>query len=238
MKGISVDSTGNVYVVDSGNARVMKWAPGAVVGTIVAGGNGLGSGTNQLNSPDGLFLETATSTVWIADTSNHRIVKWSSPSVGVVVCGSYGSANNQFYSPRGLFVDTTASDTLYVADTGNHRIQKWLSGASTGSTVAGQTGVSGNGFDQLQYPQAVIVDSNGNLFISDTSNNRIMRWAVGSNYGLPVAGGSSSGSLSNLLNAPQGLRFGSGGGLVTADFNNNRVQSFPISCREWLIRRL
>ncbi len=221
-----------MYVVDSGNYRVMKWPPGAVVGTIVAGGNGRGSGTNQLNSPDGLFLEANTSTVWIADTNNHRIVKWSSPSSGVVVCGSYGSGATQFNNPSGVFVDTSTSNTLYVADTGNHRIQKWLSGYTSGTTVAGQTDVFGNGFNQLYLPQAVIVDTNGNIFISDASNNRIMRWAAGSNYGLPVAGGSSSGSLPSLLNLPQGLRFDSNGDLVTADFYNNRVQKFPISCRE------
>ncbi len=210
----------------------MKWIPGALVGSIVAGGNGGGSGTNQLNLPDGLFLERTTSTVWIADTSNHRIVKWASPSSGVVVCGSYGSGATQFNYPGGLFVDTSASNTLYVADTNNHRIQKWLSGYTSGTTVAGQTGVSGNGFNQLYFPEAVVVDTNGNIFISDASNNRIMRWAAGSNYGLPVAGGSSSGSLPSLLNAPKGLRFDSNGDLVTADLNNNRVQMFPISCRE------
>jgi sugar lactone lactonase YvrE len=232
VEGISVDGSGNVYVVDSGNQRVLKWVPGAVVGLIVAGGNGLGSGANQLNWPNGMFLETASSTIWIADTNNHRIVKWASPSAGVVVCGSSGSGANQFSYPNSLFVDVTTSNTLYVADTSNHRIQKWLNGASNGTTVAGQTGVPGNGWNQLSNPQAVIVDTNGNIFISDASNNRIMRWAAGSSYGLPVAGGSSSGSLPNFLNSPQGLRFDSSGSLFTADFYNNRVQMFSISCRK------
>ena len=227
-----MDNSGNVYVVDPGNARVMKWTPGAVVGSIAAGGNGLGSGTNQLSSPDGLFLDPATSIIWIADTYNHRIVRWSSPSSSTVVCGSYGTNANQFNYPRGVFVDISNSNTVYVADTANHRVQKWLSGASSGTTVAGQTSVSGNGFNQLYFPQTVIVDTNGNLFISDSGNNRIMRWAAGSNYGLPVAGGAGFGSRPNLLNGPQGLRFDPTGALVVADFQNHRVQRFAVSCRE------
>ncbi|CAF5052403.1 unnamed protein product, partial [Rotaria sp. Silwood1] len=85
---ISVDANGSVYVVDSINARVMKWASNSAAGangTIVAGGNGTGSEGNQLNNPDGLFVEAATGVIWIADTNNHRIVKWSSPSASPVV---------------------------------------------------------------------------------------------------------------------------------------------------------
>ena len=232
VNGISVDSNGNVYVVDSGNHRVMKWAPGALVGSIVAGGNGNGNAANQLNSPGGLFLEVATLAVWIADTFNHRIVKWSSPSAGVVVCGSFGSGPNQLNYPSGVFVDASASNTLYVADTYNHRIQKWLSGYISGTTVAGQTGKYGNALNQLTFPQAVVVDTNGNIFISDRGNNRIMRWTTGSTSGVLVAGGSSSGSLSNLLNAPQGLDFDSRGNLYVADYYNSRVQMFSVSCCE------
>ena len=232
VNGISVDNNGSVYVVDSGNHRMMKWAPGALVGSIVAGGNGYGNAANQLASPSGLFLEVGTLTVWIADTNNHRIVKWSSPSVGVVVCGSYGSGSNHFNYPSDLFVDVNTSNTLYVADTYNHRIQRWLSGYNNGTTVAGETGVPGNGFNQLLYPQAVVVDTNGNIFISDTGNNRIMRWATGSSYGLPIAGGSSSGSFSTLLNVPQGLCFDSSGNLYVADYYSNHVQMFSISCRK------
>lgn len=133
-----MDNNSNVCVVDTGNARVMKWTPGAVVGSIVAGGNGRGSGNNQLNRRDGLFLNTNSSAIWIADTNNSRIVKWSSPSSVTVICGTYGSNPNQFIHPRGLFVDINNLNTLYVVDTGNHRIQEWLSGARSGATVAGQ----------------------------------------------------------------------------------------------------
>ena len=211
----------------------MKWTPGAMIGTLVAGGNGSGNGTNQLNWPHGLYLDPITSAIWIADTNNHRIVRWSSPSISVVICGgSYGSAANQFIYPQSIFVDASASNTLYVADTGNDRIQKWLSGATSGTTVAGQTLYPGSGLNQLDTPNAVIVDNNGNIYISDGNNNRIMRWTPGANSGVKIAGRNTAGQFPDSLNFPRGLRFGPNGALVISDYYNNRVQMFTSSCCE------
>ena len=160
------------------NARVTKWAPGAVTGSVVAGGNGTGNGANQMYLPEGMYLEQSILTIWIADTRNHRIVKWPTPSTALIVCGSYGRGADQFLFPTGLFVDESDSNTLYVADSVNHRIQQWSSGASSGTTVAGITGFYGNGLSQLRYPQTLIVDMDKNMFIVDTGNGRIMRWKI------------------------------------------------------------
>lgn len=232
MRGVSVDVTGNVYVVDSGNARVMKWAPGGTAGSIVAGGNGTGSAANQLNSPVGLFVETVTLAIWIADTNNHRIVRWSTPTGSDLLWGSFGIGSSQLNYPHGLFVSTNNSTTVYVADTSNHRIQKWVPGAINATTVAGKSGVYGSGNDTLYFPQAILVDTNGDIFISDSFNNRIMHWPANSAYGLLVAGSNAAGLEANLLNTPLGLCFDRNGGLVIADFRNMRVQNFFISCRE------
>ncbi|CAF3922984.1 unnamed protein product [Rotaria sp. Silwood1] len=209
----------------------MKWVPGAVVGSIVAGGNGRGNRNNQLNSPYGMFVEADTLTIWIADTYNHRIVKWPSPSTSVVVAGSYGSAVNQFMYPRDIFVDASASNTIYVADTGNHRIQKWLPGATSGITVAGRPSVAGNAIYQLNSPEAVIVDTSGNMYISDSGNSRIVRWPPGATSGMLIAANGGVGKEPTQLNIPLGLCFDSSGALVVADFRNHRVQKFAVSCR-------
>jgi sugar lactone lactonase YvrE len=230
VNALSIDASGNIYVLDANNERVTKWAPGASTGILVAGGNTEGISVNTLSGPAGMYVESNTSTIWIADTYNNRIVKWSSPSIGVLVCGSYGSKADQFDTPQGLFVDTSASNTLYVADTDNHRIQMWLPGATNGITVAGQTGVAGSGIDQLNGPQTLLLDKNGIMYILDTGNNRIMQWTIGSTSGVCIVGTTTYGVLPNQLFSPQSFRFDSTGALIVVDTDNNRIQKFPVVC--------
>jgi sugar lactone lactonase YvrE len=226
----SIDTSGNIYIIDDDNARVTKWAPGALTGILVAGGNGKGSTLNKLSTPYGLYVEPNTSIIWIADSGNNRIVKWLNSSTGVLVCGSRGSKSNQFNFPTGLFVDTNASNTLYVADSSNHRIQMWLPGYVNGSTVAGQTGNSGSGLNQLNSPETITLDKNGIMLILDTGNNRIMQWILGSTSGIVIAGTTTQGVLPNQLYKPWSATFDSTGALIVADSSNQRIQKFSLIC--------
>ncbi|CAF3353881.1 unnamed protein product [Rotaria sp. Silwood2] len=102
---MSIDVNGNIYILDTGNNRVTKWAQYALTSTVEAGGNGLGSSSNQMYWPRGMYVETNGSAIWIADTYNHRILKWMSPTLSTVIGGSYGSGTNEFAYPSGIFVD-------------------------------------------------------------------------------------------------------------------------------------
>jgi hypothetical protein len=70
--GLTVDTLSNVYISDYNNYRILKWPPGATSGQIVAGGNGQGSGTNQLSQPWGIAVDTQF-TLFVADPGNQRI---------------------------------------------------------------------------------------------------------------------------------------------------------------------
>jgi DNA-binding beta-propeller fold protein YncE len=190
---------------------------------------------NQLYYPGGMFIDVNTSTIWIADSGNNRIVRWNSSLTAVVVCGSAGVGPNQFDNPYGLFVDLSASNTLYVADTFNHRIQMWLSAAQNGITVAGQTDVCGSQLNQLCGPTSVIMDQSGNIYIVDSANNRIMRWTIGSTSGMMVAGDSTYGVLPNQLNNPWNIKLDPSGALIVVDTYNNRIQMFSVSCSKYKI---
>ena len=234
--GVGVDAAGNIYVSDMTNARVVKWAPNASAGTVVAGGNGAGNANNSLDYPDGLFVDPSGSHIWIAERFNHRVVKWSIPGATVVAYGrGYGSAADQFLNPTGVFVDTANSNTIYVADAGNHRIQKWLPNASAGVTVAGQTGVSGSAPNQLTYPVAVIVDSNGNMFISEANAYRVTRWSVGATSGVPIAGNVVINGviLSRWTDYLSGIALDPSGSLLSVDCDNNRVRKFAMTCGKY-----
>ncbi|CAF4436546.1 unnamed protein product, partial [Adineta steineri] len=117
VNALYIDVSGNIYILDTGNNRVTKWAPGASTGILVAGGNGQGSSLRKLSNPYDLFVEPNTSYIWIVDYNNCRIVKWINTSTATLAAGAgCGTQASQFYYPTGLFVDTSDSNTLYVAD--------------------------------------------------------------------------------------------------------------------------
>src|SRR6218665_3643930 len=115
---------------------------------ISAGGNGDGSGANQLSGPNGIFIDKQKN-LYVADVFNNRIQKWSyGATTGQTIATASGS-------PVAVFVDSLGN--MYVVERYNHRVQKWTPGASVGVTVAGGNG-QGSSANQLTYPQSVYVD--------------------------------------------------------------------------------
>jgi hypothetical protein len=80
--------------------------------------------------------------------------------------------------PWNIYLDPK-TDILYIADSQNHRILKWMSGASSGTIIAG-TGSSGSSANQLNTPRDVFIDSLQNIYVADTSNQRIQFFLNGS----------------------------------------------------------
>ncbi|UJR24616.1 hypothetical protein I4U23_005991 [Adineta vaga] len=132
-RGIYIDKINDLlYVVDMGNSRVQRYSLSGsfpAVGTTIAGGNGAGSASNQLNSPESLWISPKTGAIYIADKSNHRIQRWDSNATrGITAAGSptgtSGSDAYHLYSPQGVAID--ANETyMYVCDSTNSRIQRF-----------------------------------------------------------------------------------------------------------------
>ncbi len=233
--GVFVDASGNVYVADNGNYRVQKFPPNSASGTsgfTVAGQSSPAFGTDaaHLSNPYGVFVD-ASGNVYVSDNGNHRVQKWApGATFGVTVAGqsvpTSGSDASHLKQPRGIYVD--ASGNIYVSDYGNHRVQKWTPGASSGTTVAGQSNAtSGSGTTQLNNPNGVWVDASGNVYVGDAGNNRVQKWALGASAGSTVAGGNGTGIGLNKLNTPSGIWIDAAGNLYVADNGYNRIQKFP-----------
>jgi sugar lactone lactonase YvrE len=74
--GLAVDSYGNLFVTDSGNARVQFFLAGSSTGTTVAGVTGsAGSSATQLNTPYGVAIDSQRN-LYVADTYNYRVQKY------------------------------------------------------------------------------------------------------------------------------------------------------------------
>ena len=81
---------------------------------------------------------------------------------------------------------------MYIVDALNNRTQKWPTGATAGTTVAGEAnGTKGTTVYDLNYPAGNYIDSNDNMYIADTGNNRIQLWKIGTSSGQTVAGSST-----------------------------------------------
>ena len=220
-----VDAAGNVYIPDVNNHRVVKWAPGASAGVVVAGGNGAGSGASQLNSPMGVCVDEA-GNIYVADFSNQRVQKWTpGASTGTTVAGITGSAGataNRLREPVSVAVDAYGS--LYVTECYNHRVSKWVPGVDTGIVVAGKSsGASGTDVASLNFPYAARVDAMGNVYVADNSNARIVKWAPGASSGTIAAGNGSAGPGAGQLNTPSDVFIDGSGILYISDQNNNRI---------------
>ncbi|HEY9899370.1 MAG TPA: IPT/TIG domain-containing protein [Pantanalinema sp.] len=220
-------------------------------GTGVSGfsGDGAAAGSAQLNAPLGVAADAA-GDLYIADTNNNRIRKVDHTTgfiATVAGTGVYGftgdgaATSAQLNHPQGLAVD--AAGNLYIADTYNNRIRK-LSGGSI-STVAGNgysyglsdyrvAGYSGGEVASritLDSPEGVAVDAEGNLYVADTENNRILKVALGGAvstvagngiYGIDGDGGLA---INARLASPRGVTVGKAGNLFIADTDNNLIRS-------------
>ncbi|CAF4224730.1 unnamed protein product [Rotaria sordida] len=175
--GLAMDDQRYLYISDASKHEVKRYQIGDKNGTLVAGGNGKGTGLNQLNFPTYLFVDQQ-QTVYVSDYNNHRVMKWNKGAKeGIVVAGGQGEGNalTQLWYPYGLFVDTLG--TIYVADSGNSRVMRWPKGAKQGTVIVGGNG-QGGGANQFRNLRGLSFDRHGNLYVVDDGNNRVQRFSI------------------------------------------------------------
>ncbi len=178
--GIARDSsTGTLYISDTYNHRIMAYSLGATSGIVVAGGNGSGSLNTQLNYPYGIYFDQSSKSLYIANRNSHNIVRWVvNASSWTLIAGNAngqgGPTSTMLNSPTDVTLDYMGN--VYVTDNGNDRIQFFWSGEFNGTTIAGILAVYGSTATTLNGPQSVTLDSDLNLYVVDSGNNRIQEF--------------------------------------------------------------
>ena len=241
---VAVDSSGNLYIADRLNQRIRKVSATGTITTVAGtgtagyGGDGGAAAMAQLNDPRGVAVDGA-GNVYIADTFNHLIRKVSAAGTIAAAAGTDnvgdGGAAAAAYLRWPFDTAVDGAGNLYIADGYNHRIRK-VDAAGTITTVAG-TGTAGYGGDagpataaQLKSPYGVAVDSSGNLYIADTSNNRIRKVdAAGTITTVAGTGGGGFGgdggeATMARISFPNRVALDGAGNLYIADTYNNRIR--------------
>jgi len=176
-----------------------------------------GSGNGEFNSPSGVATDAA-GNVYVADSGNNRIQKFSSTGTYLTQWGSSGGGNGQFSNAQDLVTDAVGN--VYVADLRNNRIQKFT---STGTYLT-QWGSSGSGNGQFSNPAGMAIDVAGNVYVAEFSpNDRIQKFTSTGTY--LTQWGSSGGGNGQFRN-PDGLATDAAGNVYVADANNDRIQKF------------
>ncbi len=129
--GLFLDENNSLlYVADAANNRVQKFTLGNLTGVTVAGGNGQGTASNQLNFPSTIHISQRDNSYYICDYHNNRIQKWAiGATYGVTIAGSStgvaGNALHLLNGPYDVWVDPNATYML-ISDANNCRVQKYL----------------------------------------------------------------------------------------------------------------
>ena len=229
-RGIVVDNDGDIFVADSGNNRIVKISGGQVSSFA---GDGTEDDENDLDYPSGL-QRYATSYLVVSEHSDHQIsVVTSSGAVYRIAGGSAGGSGSadgdgdtaRFYSPIAVDVQ---GDTIYVSDSGNDSIRtvKYIGRGSRSSPSSYDVDTLVSGLTNLR---GVCVDSQGNVFFADYTDDTVSGGPRGTTTASVIVGSAGGGYLNGTgdvakLNGPWGIDDDGAGNLYIADRNNRRIR--------------
>jgi uncharacterized protein (TIGR03663 family) len=193
----------------------------------------LGDGEGQFRLPRSIAM-APDGTIYVADTYNYRIQHFNSDGTFIQQWGSkspecpYPSAATPDNVPSGTFCEPWGiavgkDGSVYVADTWNNRIQKFTADGQF-VTMWGH-GVAQDSNDLLGFygPRGIVVDSLGNVLVTDTGNSRVV---VFNANGQPVTQFGSTGVAPGQFAEPVGMALDASGRLYVVDTWNQRIQVF------------
>jgi DNA-binding beta-propeller fold protein YncE/GH35 family endo-1,4-beta-xylanase len=169
-----------------------------------------------LEYPYGLVV-APDGTVYVADTYNHRIQRFTATGEFLGTWGAYGFSNGQFCRPWDVAV--APDGTVYVVDTDNHRIQHF----TAMGTFLGTWGSQGWGNGQFNRPTGVEVAPGGTVYVADSGNNRIQRFTATGDF---LSAWGYWGWGNGQFNDPHGVAVAPDSTVYVADTDDHRIQRF------------
>jgi sugar lactone lactonase YvrE len=252
---VVVDAQNNVYIADSANQRIRRLSPDGTLTTLAGSGswdlyNGVTGGFGgdgglatmaQFNTPSGVAIDL-TGNMIIADSKNDRLRMIDGAGVittiagGVISLGDGGRATDAaIYTPQAVATD--AAGNVFIAEPATSLVRRVDAQTGIITTYAGngKIGYSGDGGPataaSLGGPIGLVVDSKGNLYISELFGMRVRKVDKATGIITTYAGNGTVGfsgdngpATQASLNIPRGLAVDTSDNLYIADSCNQRIR--------------
>jgi len=172
-RNLAVAPDGTLYVADTGSHRILHITADGKL--LHSWGSFADSAATEGGAPPGTFYEPWSvaiaddGSVFVADTWNHRIQKFTSDGRFLTQWGIFGQAEtpDAFWGPRDIAIDKDG--LLYITDTGNKRVAIF----DQDGNFINQFGSAGLLTGQFDEPVGIAVDAEGRVYVADTWNQRV-----------------------------------------------------------------
>jgi uncharacterized protein (TIGR03437 family) len=257
-RGVTVDSSGNLYIADYCGQTVRKVTPNGIITTVAGNGTAGYSGDGgpatsaELDGPYRVTVDTS-GNIYIPDSSNSVIRKVAADGTISTVAGNGFSGysgdgglatNAELNYPEAVAFDSAGN--YYIADEAANVIRKVdINGVITTYAGTGNSNYTGDGGPAisatLDGPVGIAMDSVGDLYISDQGNDVIRQVNPGGVIAT-VAGTGRSGfsgdggpAAAAQFDSPASINLDSSGNLYIPDVGNNRIRVVLTSGTIWTV---
>ena len=240
-RSVAVDPEGFVYVTDSAGDKIYKFDHN---GQLITSWGHKGVGDAEFlfnrNFPEdekgGYIAAAGDGYLYVSDTDNHRIQKFTADGEFVAKWGNFGTGDGEFNQPGPIGCNRDGT-LVYVFDFGNERVQIFngdgdFQGAfGSAGTGPGQFNFSNgtNIHDSSNNINGIAVDENGDVYVSDPFNWRIQKFDAAGNYLGDLISSVPGSSADGDIDRPSMIAADAKGNLMVLDMDGARVQKFSLA---------
>lgn len=249
--GLTMDSSGNLYVVDNGNNAIRKVTAAGVVTTFAGSATGAAGHTNGTGTtatfyaPAGIVADSSNN-LYVSDQQNNAIRKITPAGIVTTFAGNPtvvagfqdGTGTGALFNqPGAMAID--GSGTIYLADSGNSSIRK-ITAAGVVTTIAGNGVAGGVGTTdgsgtsaRFNFPNGIALASSGTLYVAD-SGNQTLRQITSDGTVTTIAGKAGNPGYVDAVGAaarfstPNELAIDASGYLYIADSGNSLIRKMSL----------
>lgn len=178
-ESLAVDSEGDIWVGDTYNGRLQEFDDEGELLQVVGE---FGEGEGQIYEAAAVAVDSK-GDIWVADYGNARVVEFDQEGELLQQFGSRGSGNDQFEAPDAIDVDSEGN--VWVVDEATSLVKKF----DPSGKYLGEFGSRGSGKGEFDFgwPLGIAVGPSGDIWVSDTGNDRVQRWAPATGTGAEIS---------------------------------------------------